>query len=457
MRALVAFLACTATAIVIAASARAASPARSAGPSSAAPAPAVRKVDFATLSNTTRLRFLLQLIKRGRYKLAARLLKIAPFTGKHGPNRILFVEGMIAKAGRDLKTARDKFRTALASDPGLGMVRAELAHTLYVLGEDTAAKHHLNLLTGAAPTPALAKTFEGFINAIDKRRPWRFNAYAAMAPSTNFTNGTTQETVLVGGIPFQIAGNARKKSGIGVRAGANGGYTFRPGKDLSVTIGAGVNLVQYAGRRYDDISVSQSFIVERRTRKGSIGIGASASQRWAGLSERITTVGPQVIFKKSLSPRTGLFTKARYVWNTYKDASYRNGYTAAFDAQLSYALAAHTVLYALSGFERTKTKQRHLDYRAAYFGLAAYHEFPLGITVYAQAKARRKIYDGDFPLTTSEQRDTLFTFRSTFTKRDFEIFGLAPQLEYTFTHNRSSSPFSRYTTHGTSLTMTKAF
>jgi hypothetical protein len=43
------------------------------------------------------------------------------------------------------------------------------------------------------------------------------------------------------------------------------------------------------------------------------------------------------------------------------------------------------------------------------------------------------------------------------TKRDLVIFGPAPQLQYTFTHNDSNIPLHVYDAHGLALTLTRRF
>jgi Surface lipoprotein assembly modifier len=43
------------------------------------------------------------------------------------------------------------------------------------------------------------------------------------------------------------------------------------------------------------------------------------------------------------------------------------------------------------------------------------------------------------------------------TKRDLELFGLAPMVQYTYTINDSNVGFYQYDAHGVSLTLTKQF
>ncbi len=412
------------------------------------------QVNFAALPENQRLRIMLGMIKSGRHDEAERFLQAHPLTDQHSANRTLFLEGLIAKVRKQYDIATKKFRAALASDPKLTMVRAELAHTLFITKHDDGAKHHLQLLSSAAPTPELAKQFDQFIDAVDARRPWKLSAYLAMAPSTNFTYGTTRRLTSNGGV---IAGNSRKKSGIGVTGGANAGYTFHPGKDLSVVVGAGVNFRQYEGKTFDDLIFSQNVSVVRKHKAGQISIGVSASQRRAGKNEIIYEGGPHLSITRNINNKVQFFTKLRHLKTDFKLADYRNGHTTTIDNRLSVALAPDTVFYMLSGGQRTTTTLEHLDFWAGYGGVALYKELPMGLTIYAQGKLTRKHYDGDFPGLSEPQQDTKVDIVASFTKRDLNIFGLAPRFDYIYSKSMSNSVFSEYSTHGANLTMTKAF
>ncbi len=409
---------------------------------------------FASLPENQRLRILIKLIRTGRHDKAEGLLQSYPLTGELSANRTLFLEGLIAKVRKQYDTAISKFRSALASDPKLTMVRAELAHTLFITKQDASAKHNLKLLSGAAPTPELAKQFDRFIDAVDARRPWKFAAYLSMAPSTNFTYGTTQRLTPDGGI---IAGNSRKKSGIGITGGANASFTFRPGKDLSFVVATGVNFRDYEGKTFDDFIISQNVSIVRKHKQGQIAIGVSASERRAGAAEFILEGGPYIAITQKLNNKVQFFAKFRHLRTDFDLADYRNGSTTTVDTRLSNVIAQDTVFYLLSGGQRTTTTLKHLDFWAGYGGVALYKELPMGITVYAEGKLTRKYYDGDFIRLSEPQKDTKIDIVASFTKRDFNIFGLAPRFDYIYSKSMSNSVFSDYSTHGANITMTKAF
>ena len=415
------------------------------------------ETQFAALGQKRRLRLLIGLIRSGRYELAARLLQRYPMTGPHAANRTLFVTGMIRKARGDYKGAISNYRAALADDPNLSLIRMELAHTLYLTKQDDGAKHHLVLLRTAAPTTDVARQFDRFIEVIDARDPWSLDAYFSLAPSTNFNNGTSEQTVIFNGIPLQISGNSREKSGLGVRGGANGSYTLRTSKSLDFIASAGINFTEYDGNTFDDLIFSESLSAQKRTGMGTITGSIIITQRWSGIEEFSWTLGPQIALHQLIAPKVGLFSNLRHSIIDYKHADYRSGHKFSVDNRLSYSLFDATIAYLLVGGERSVSKRKPNDYWAASAGLGLYHEAAYGITVYGQAQLRRQWHEGIYPIINEARKDTRLSVDVSLTKRDFDIFGVTPRLQYSYVRNFSNSLFDRYESHGANLTLTKRY
>jgi tetratricopeptide (TPR) repeat protein len=412
---------------------------------------------FAALSEGQRLRILIEMIHAGRHDLADRLLHAYPFREKHARNRTLFIEGMILKARGNHAAAIANFRSALADDPDLSLVRMELAHSLYATEQDDGARHHLELLQAAAPTTDTAKQFDRFIDTIDARRPWTLNAYVSLAPSTNFNNGTSERIIFINGLPFAISGNSREKSGIGVRGGANGSYKLRAGKDLDIVASAGLNFTEYDENTFDDLILSQSLSAVKHTANGTVSAGILATERWSGHDEYSFAFGPQITVRQRLAPKLSVLTRLRHTIIDYRHATYRNGHNTSLDNRLSWSFSPGTVGYLLTGAEHSVSRRKFNDYWAASGGLGLYYEAPHGINIYAEAEVRRQWYKAPYPIIFDKRRDTRLELDVSLSKRDFDIFGVTPQLHYSYIKNWSNSPIDEYESHGANLTLTRQF
>ncbi|WP_337660539.1 porin family protein [Anderseniella sp. Alg231-50] len=413
--------------------------------------------EFAALPAGKRLKILGRLIRNGQSDAAETLLRAAPFTGKFGHNRNLFMQAMITHERGDFKQAIRIYREVLANDPKLTAVRAELARALYDNKEDRSAAHHLFLLRASAPNTKAQRTFDAAINAIEARKTWSFNVWGSIAPSTNFNNGTNLEVVNVGGVDFEIGNQARERSGIGFRGGGNVGYNLRLRRDLSLIVSSGTNLVQYEGIQFDQTSLNQTALLRYRQPKYSVAFGAVSTQGWYGADEFVWSVGPQAIISYLVTPKAQFYTQLKHVWNRYEEATYRDGWTSSATTQLKYAFSDTTLLFAKAGVGRTQTERDHLSNWNGSGGAGFYHELPWGLTGFAEASVYHSVSDGNYPLLGEKRRQTRATGRMSITKRDFYWRGLAPQLEYTYTRNFSNDELSRYDSHGLALTVTRAF
>ena len=236
--------------------------------------------EYEAATESARVKLLITLARAGQQDLAESLLKRYPLTGEFGPNRQIFIEGLILKARGNLTGAAKKYRAALAADPGLTLVRSELAQTLYLLEDDESAKHHLNLLMAEAPDEYQAQGIRSFIDTIDARRPFSFNAYVSVAPSTNVNNGSSNKTIYspAFGADLDIDDQSREKSGVGFSTGLSAGYSHRLGNDFSVVLGAGVNANIYTESDYNSYNASQSAELRYLISGGFLGAGMVASE-----------------------------------------------------------------------------------------------------------------------------------------------------------------------------------
>ncbi len=421
---------------------------------------------FAGLDEVKRLKILVAMIRDGQPDAADALLRAAPFEGEFGHNRNLFIQGMIERARGNLDQAAHIYRSILAADPNLTMVRLELAATLYALDQDEGARHHLNLLKSAAPTPELARNFGDFIAAIDARRPWSFNAWVSLAPSTNFNNGTSLEYHTLFGLTSVTSDLARQKSGIGIKGGANAAYVFDLSHDLQAIVATGTYLEQYEGDLFDKTALNQNIELRRNHARGSVGIGLSASQSFYKTSgsggfpyanETAWSFGPQITIRHLLTPSLNLETRLSHRWNMFNVADWSDGTTTALTNRLALTMSTSQVLYAMGGGDRTVTDYDHTSTWAGWGGLGIYQEMPWGITVFAEGKLRYSIADGDYPLLLAPREMTRLDTRAVLTKRDFSFWGVAPQLEYTYTSNWSNDELSEFDAHGLAVTLTRAF
>jgi outer membrane protein len=432
---------------------------------SASPAPPQELIAaYTETADGERVNILISLAKSGNPDLAEYLLQQFPLQGKFAANRTLFVQGLVFKARGNLTGSVKNYRAALANDPTLTLVRSELAQTLHELGEDESAIHHLKLLQSEAPDAEAAAGIKSFIDRIDADTPYKFNAYVAAAPTTNVNNGSIRNVVyLPGGWELDISEPSKRKSGLGVAAGANGSYSKRLGNQLMAVVSGGIDGRLYDHSDFNAVTLSQSAELRALNGNGYVSLGAIASQSLStdSIDYDYLSYGPRVSLRHSLTHQDLLNLSATFEFREYANDTIRDGtallvngaWTHIFDSSFSTTLSA--------GYSKVNVDNDVAAANNAYetfsAGLGFYKELPRGITINTGIDIQMSEFDGKFLTLFDPREDLRAAANISLTKRDFNIFGFAPSIEYTYTWNDSNYGIYDYDAHAVDLRLTKEF
>ena len=430
--------------------------------SKAAAAPSPQQIsEYEASTESTRVKLLIKLAKSGQPDLAEALLKLYPLTGEFGKNRQLYINGLILQARGNLTGAAKNYRAALADDPSLTLVRSELAQTLFALQEDDSAKHHLNLLMAEAPSENEAKGIRSFIDAIDARRPFTFNAYVSVAPSTNVNNGSSNKTIYspLFGVDLDIDDGSREQSGVGFSTGLSAGYSHRLGNDFSAVLGGGINANIYTDSDYNSFNASQSAELRYLLTGGFLGAGLVASENMKNdeLGLSYYSYGPRISLQKAISPKDRLNLSSVYEWRNYSDYPASDGTALMIDGSWSHAFDSSLIASLSAGYDKIATEINYNSFETYSGGFGLYKELPKGITVNLNGELRLSEFDAVHPLAGVVREDRRYMGSVAFTKRDFNIWGYAPAIEYTYVYNDSNISIYEFDSHAIDFKLSKDF
>jgi outer membrane protein len=417
---------------------------------------------YEAATDDERVRLLMFLAANKQQDDAAYLLQQYPLSGPHAVNRTFFIEGLILKANGDMTGAAEKFRDALADDPGLTLVRAELAKVLVVLEEDDSAKHHLKLLEAEAPNEQAASGIRSFIDRVDSRRPYTISGYVSLAPTTNLNSGSRHKTIYspVFGVDFEIDQASQAKSGLGVATGISGAYTKRLGNDFSFVAAGGADFNLYEDYTFNSYSLSQSAELRHLLPKGYFGIGGVASEslkydnngKYKSLS-----YGPRVSMSLQLTPKNNVSGNVVYEWRKNLDRDDSNSTALMVNASLTHGFDSSLFATVFGGLDRVRSENPLASSDVNRGGLSVYKEFSQGITVRATGQAAETNFKAMNLLAGVVRKDTKLAGTINLTKRDLNIFGFAPSVEYTYSDNQSNIALFDFDSHAVDFRLTKDF
>ena len=104
-----------------------------------------------------------------------------------------------------------------------------------------------------------------------------------------------------------------------------------------------------------------------------------------------------------------------------------------------------------------QTQRTALDNTSKSAGVGVYRELAGGLSVYLQGLYTRQEFNDIYSGFAVARTDNRLDISANLTKRDFQLFGFAPMLQYTYTLNRSTIPLHQFDAHGVNLTMTKRY
>jgi outer membrane protein len=422
---------------------------------------------YEAATDDERVRLLMFLAANKQQDDAGYLLQQYPLSGPHAVNRTFFIQGLILKANGDLTGAAERFRGALADDPSLTLVRAELAKTLVMLEEDDSAKHHLKLLEAEAPNDQAASGIRSFIDKVDSRKPYKIGGYVSLAPSTNINNGSKHSTIYTpiigpGGmiifVPGDIGDASKEQSGLGFAGGLNGAYSKRLGNDFSFVAAGGVDVRIYDQSDFNSYGLSQSLEFRRNFDEGYLGFGAVASQsldnKEIGLS--YLSYGPRASMSIQANPQDHISATATYEWRNYTD-SVTDGDALLLSASLTHAFSSNFVATVFLGLDLIGSDNDLQDYSTKSAGLSLYKELPAGVTAKVTGRYGRTEFENYNPMLLVTREDTRLSGTVELTKRDLNVFGFAPSFEYSYSRNYSNTVLFDFDSHAVDFRLTKDF
>lgn len=429
--------------------------ARSASPATADDLPALpRPGDLA--GERQYLRALEAIIGEGRLARARSGLDRFNPTTPYGAVMQSFLFGLVARGEGRFQEAVDRFRGILNDFPHLARVRGELAATLLAMNEDDGARHHLELLRPVAAGTDGEARVNAAIAALDERRPWSLNLFFGMAPSTNMNNGTSARVFTLAGLPFVVNDSSRARSGVGAAYGIDAGYRFRITDHLELVTAGFAQVRDFQNIEFDQTVYGGQIGPRLRFDTWSIGVAAThANDVRGGVTSNIKN-GVRIHGSYQLSPRFVIAPDIEVYGRRFPLAPLFSvtGWTAGMTA--TYAIDSHVTVRAMTAYGEEGAPIASNSSRSTRFGAGLFWELPFAVSIYVEGNYRRVNFNGE-SIFGGKRLDDRYDATVRVTKRDWIVFGFAPQFEYSYSRIISNQALFGQESHGLSVIATRRF
>lgn len=374
--------------------------------------------------------------------------------------RYLRALGLMRLGRPDL--AVPELRAILADHPRFERVRLTLAAALREVGDEEGARHHFELLLGAALDPDLDRQIRSSLATLEEGKRWSLSSHFAFVPSTNVNRGTDSSTVDIGGITFQPAPGSQRQSGMGVHYGLDAGYRLPIADNWSATARGSVSRKDYRGSAFDETFAEVSLGLLNRTPIGYWGMEAVGAQEWvtdASGQHRpaVSALGGRVYGRFVPSSAWRVDFAAQAMARAHHHVEVLDGYRADMQVSVDRFIDSSSFVRLLAGGVYEKAGRDDLTFHDATLGIGLFHEWSRGISTYVQASVAGRWHHGDFAFAGEPRRDVRANALMRVAKRDFTVLGFAPYGQVGYTINDSNIDLHDYKTLDLNLGWTRTF
>ncbi len=341
-------------------------------------------------------------------------------------------------------------------DPANIDYRFELALTLFKLGQDSRAKHHLSLLKATHLTPGARSAVDQLSVQIDGRNKLTGYFTFGILPETNVGKLTENEIINIGGIPFQL--NAVGKPGVSVKVNAGVAYNQKFTDKLQAKYRLDLSSQLNNDKAYRDTSlIARAGLASLARGRSSVESGLILGRRWLAGNPYSNTTGAYLAYSKQAG------TNGRINFDLNLAQTRHLG--KAPDNNIAYAKLAYThgisanAQITVSVFHQ-HTNSTDVSVAGQSFGakISSVYAFPGGLVAglsLSQAVDRR---DGFNPVFFTEARkDNKTKLDLSLHHRNFRIGAFAPQLIIGIERNSSNNALVDYTNKYMSIGFTRKF
>lgn len=418
------------------------------------PAPAT----YGELSQPQRIAYIRSLIDRGEDDLAQRLLSGSRFDEGDLGYAAATLQAMLFRRQGRLDEAEALLRRIVAERPSFSRVRLELADLLAQRGNRSGAAYHLGILAGSAEDPGSRRRFESFIDRVSPERPLSVGGFISIAPNTNINNGSSSDTIMLAGLPFEIAPGGRAQSGLGVRAGLNAALTHRLSETVTAYAAGSAVASEYSGSMFDTLTGDFRLGLRRRGLDHMIGAELIADRRLIAWTPTDYGFGGRLYARRSLAPKLLLsgelqFVKRRYDLDPTLDTRSFSG-----RARLDWSYGAGRAVHIeIGGAHEAMPARPHNSFVGGHVEIGTYQSLPFAISAAFAVKAGLRDYRADFPFMSEPREDRYVEIRATFLKSDLVFAGFTPRLGLSYYVQKSNVALYDYDRLAADVTITKEF
>ncbi len=422
-------------------------------------APPQEDLEVARRESRALLRQVSILIRQGRLEEAEGLLGYVLTLPEADAIAIIFQHGMLSLARGEYQQAVKSFGAILRERPELSRVRLELARSFFLQGgvRDGAARRQFQRVLDANPPPEVVRNIEYFLAAIRQRRRWDLGFSFSLIPDSNINQAPTNRTVIIGGLPFTLSEDARRRGGVGAQLGLRGSRRWVLAERIRLAVAGNLLRREYSSGAYDDMSLGLHLGPRFLYSKGEAGATLFTRRRFYGGDPYSRTWGLRLEGDRLASPRRRRgarleFSRLRHDKNDSRDGP-------IYEAGLWWRFAHDALSFSAlrCGYQRQAPREHHRRNHSLHLEADYYHNYPGGYLLSVGTQLRATHFKDADPLFAETRREETLVF-SLRGSKDLPWFrGVSLAMSLSHLRNNANIDFYSYRRNLLQLSLRRSF
>lgn len=356
------------------------------------------------------------------------------------PVDYFFLVGMLAQARGQHARAVQAFRDALAIRPEVVRIRLELARTLFIMGDDEAARFHFERSLAAELPEQVADNVRDFLARIRQRRGWQFDLSLGYLSDSNANNASRLDTLQIDGLVFQLDERARQATGEGMLVNVSAGYTDERG----LHAWGQLQRQDYTRSEFDDMQLRFGGGFRQAGGRGEWFVGPLLGWREYGNAAYSREIGLRASGRRQLSENWWLEGSSEWSYqHNYQSAS-RSGPRGWLNLRAIRNLDARSALALGIDLLREGSDDAQLASTTGGLSASYFIDWRYGISAGLTLAHQRTDYDDPQPIFDRQRHDRRDSLSLRLANRRWYLGGFMPVLNVTRILNHSDIAFFSY-------------
>jgi hypothetical protein len=371
-------------------------------------------------------------------------------------NEARFREAKILAADSQNNRAAILLRRILDDRPDAVPVRLELAGILDKLGDKEGAWRQLRAVQASGLPPAVARLVDRYSEALRAQRPFGASFEISVAPDSNSNRATRSDTLGTVLGDFEVAKDAKAKSGMGLALNGQMYRRLALGSDDSLLFRLSGLANLYRRTEFNDITADVAVGPDLAFGRNRVQLELGANQRWYGQkrfmrSARIAATASHPLGSRTLVRLSG---SAALVDNQLNDLQDGKAYSVRVGVE--HALSPAMGIGGNISLDRQSLRDPGYSTSGWRAGLFGWHDVGR-MTFSAEAEFGKLHADERLALFPDRRSDRYVSLSLGATFRQLQWHGFAPVSRFTVERNRSTVGFYDYRRVRSEVGVVRAF